>query len=439
LISCSIFPVLCSESASLANATTAAEVLEARDNAKVAYDAAKLAARLNKVKDAHDAVIAACRRAQADALVIEACRLAEEYDAAQERGEVQGHGGQGKRDIPQENIPSVVTDIGLTSKQVHQARKIRDAEKAKPGLIRKVLDEKLAAGEEPSRAQVQRAVKETVSPNTDGLDAATVIKQLTKMVAAIPSPGLRKQVQNLSHLLDVSIVDKKNGHQPELEALVLEINRATLRLEDCRDRLRKHTASMSEHGSETVTRKHDELRESDWVHGQLEKPTQERDTCLRTFEKVQSELANQAQEHIESVLHEGPKPALGEQECNAVELALNLSKELKEFEESGNRRVLIEAFRDNFLIARANANSRSEISKTIAIKTLINRIPDMNKNVLLKVMETLAKAGAGHLVKINKMMGIDQRGTPEFTRGGSRPGSNPVEDLGSFIEALSPR
>ena len=132
--------------ASLANATTAAEVLEARDNAKVAYDAAKLAARLNKVKDAHDTVIAACRRAQADALVIEAaaqCRLAEEYDAAQERGEVQGHGGQGKRDIPQENIPSVVTDIGLTSKQVHQARKIRDAEKAKPGLIRKVLDETL--------------------------------------------------------------------------------------------------------------------------------------------------------------------------------------------------------------------------------------------------------------------------------------------------------
>jgi hypothetical protein len=114
-------------------------------------------------------------------------------------------------------------------------------------------------------------------------------------------------------------VGKKNGHQPELEALVLEINRATLRLEDCSDRLRKHTASKSEHGSETVTRKHDELR--DWVHGQLEKLTQERD--MRTLEKVQSELAKQAPEHIKSVLHQGPKPALREQECNAVELALN--------------------------------------------------------------------------------------------------------------------
>jgi hypothetical protein len=125
-----------------------------------------------------------------------------------------------------------------------------------------------------------------VSPNTDQRDAATVIKQLTKVVAAIPSPGLRKLVHNLSHLLDVSIVDKKNGHQRELEALVLEINRATLRLEDCSDRLRKDTASKSDHWSETEARKHDELREGEGVQGQLEKLMQERDTCLRTRRKT---------------------------------------------------------------------------------------------------------------------------------------------------------
>ena len=48
-------------------------------------------------------------------------RLAHAYNAAQERGEVQRHGGQGKRDVPQENIPSV-TEIGLTHKQVHEAK-----------------------------------------------------------------------------------------------------------------------------------------------------------------------------------------------------------------------------------------------------------------------------------------------------------------------------
>jgi len=74
----------------LASATSAAEVLEARDMAGVAYDAAKKAARLGKAKGAHDELIAKAHRAQADALEIEALakrRLADEYDAAQDRGE----------------------------------------------------------------------------------------------------------------------------------------------------------------------------------------------------------------------------------------------------------------------------------------------------------------------------------------------------------------
>jgi hypothetical protein len=61
-------------------------------------------------------------------------RLADEYDAAQERGEVQKHGGQGNRDIPVRNIPSAtVADMGLTSKEIHEARTIRDAEARDPG------------------------------------------------------------------------------------------------------------------------------------------------------------------------------------------------------------------------------------------------------------------------------------------------------------------
>lgn len=75
-------------------------------------------------------------------------RLADEYDAAQERGEVQAHGGQGKRDVPQGNIPSVA-DLGLTRKAVHEARQLRDAEAADPGVIRRALDARLDAGQEP--------------------------------------------------------------------------------------------------------------------------------------------------------------------------------------------------------------------------------------------------------------------------------------------------
>jgi hypothetical protein len=147
--------------AALANSRTSAEVLEARDIAGAVYDLAKRTARLMRAKRAHDELVAAAYRAQGDALLIESqakIRLADEYDAAQERGDVQGHGGQGKRDIPDENIPSV-TDIGLTPKQVYEAREFRDAEREDPGVVRRTVDAKVAAGEEPTKAAVREVIR----------------------------------------------------------------------------------------------------------------------------------------------------------------------------------------------------------------------------------------------------------------------------------------
>ncbi len=153
-------PALVRRAASqLASATTAAEVLDARVMASVAYDVAKAAGRLAKAKQAHDDVIAAVYRAQADALEIESMakrRLADEYDAAQERGEVAGQGKPGVN-IPDEKVLPTVTEIGLTSKEVHEARQIRDAEEAEPGIVRRTLDDLIAAGEEPTKAEIVRA------------------------------------------------------------------------------------------------------------------------------------------------------------------------------------------------------------------------------------------------------------------------------------------
>lgn len=144
----------------LVNARSSAEVLEARDMASVAYDAAKKAARLSKAKGAHDALIAAAHRAQADALEIEAGakrRLADEYDAAQDRGEVATRADQNL--LPEQKKVSVA-EIGLTHKDIHEARIIRDAEEADPGIVRRTLDEKLAAGEEPTKAALREVVTE---------------------------------------------------------------------------------------------------------------------------------------------------------------------------------------------------------------------------------------------------------------------------------------
>lgn len=56
------------------------------------------------------------------------------------RGEV---AGQGKPSSPEGLVTTA--DIGLTHKDIHEARTIRDAEVADPGIVRRALDEKLAA------------------------------------------------------------------------------------------------------------------------------------------------------------------------------------------------------------------------------------------------------------------------------------------------------
>ena len=145
----------------LTEAKTAAEVLEARDMASLAYDVAKRAARLQRAKSAHDDLVAAAHRAQAHALEIEACakrRLADEYDAAQARGEVFGAHNGARNRVEGSNAIAATADLGLRRDQIHEARRIRDAEAVDPGIVRRALDERLERGEEPTRAALRKMV-----------------------------------------------------------------------------------------------------------------------------------------------------------------------------------------------------------------------------------------------------------------------------------------
>jgi hypothetical protein len=146
----------------LASAENAAEVLDARDHASVAYDAAKSAGRLARAKQAHDEVISTVYRAQADALEIESMakrRLADEYDAAQDRGEVRKAGNSSH---VEELIAAA--DIGLSHKEIHEARQIRDAEEVDPGIVRRTLDRLISSGEEPTKAAVRREIAARPEP-----------------------------------------------------------------------------------------------------------------------------------------------------------------------------------------------------------------------------------------------------------------------------------
>lgn len=143
----------------LANARSSAEILDARDVAGFAYDVAKRTARVQRAKDAHDVLIGAAHRAQAHALEIEAQakhRLADEYDAAQARGEVAA--GRPKSLEDGKSFQATAAELGLRHDEIHDARLIRDAEANDPGIVRRTLDDRLARGEEPTRAALRKMV-----------------------------------------------------------------------------------------------------------------------------------------------------------------------------------------------------------------------------------------------------------------------------------------
>ena len=160
--------------AALTDARTAAEVLEARDLAAIAYDLAKRSARLQAARQAHDDLIAAAHRAQANALEIEARakhRLADEYDAAQARGEVatRQHNPGSVGHVSDENMPPATADnLGLSRKDVYEARLVRDAEAADPGVVRRSLDETLDRGDEPTKTALREMVVEAAERGMRG-------------------------------------------------------------------------------------------------------------------------------------------------------------------------------------------------------------------------------------------------------------------------------
>jgi hypothetical protein len=147
-------------------ATGYADILSIKLVAKKAYDDADRLARLGKAKGAHDELVASAHRLKADALEIEAAaarKLADEYDGAQERGEI-GQSGARSDLVPDGNevVPSAA-DAGISRKEIFEARIIRDAEELSPGIVRRSLTEMLIRGDDPTRAQLRREIVEAAA------------------------------------------------------------------------------------------------------------------------------------------------------------------------------------------------------------------------------------------------------------------------------------
>jgi hypothetical protein len=122
------------------------------------YDQSKAAASYAKRMKLSDELIGKARRMQGDALLIETrakMALADQFDEAQKAGVVATPGRPKK--VSDENLFRL-EDVGLSKGQVHEARKLRDAETKEPGLVERAIAARIQAGLEPSRANLRAAV-----------------------------------------------------------------------------------------------------------------------------------------------------------------------------------------------------------------------------------------------------------------------------------------
>jgi hypothetical protein len=79
---------------------------------------------------------------------------------------VGGHNSFWRSNIVENNNVGPVTtaDLGLRRDEIHEARKLRDAEAAEPGSIRRSLDAMIERGEEPTRAALIKEVAAKPKP-----------------------------------------------------------------------------------------------------------------------------------------------------------------------------------------------------------------------------------------------------------------------------------
>lgn len=133
------------------------DIVNARIVASVAYNQAKTAAQFAEQIGATEKLIAKARRMQADALLIEArakILIADKWDEAQAAGTA---AKRGTRNVSDRNI-STVDDTGLSRKEIHEARKLSAAEHRDPGIVERAIQARLAAGLEPTKANLRVAV-----------------------------------------------------------------------------------------------------------------------------------------------------------------------------------------------------------------------------------------------------------------------------------------
>nr|CAD6412858.1 SAM-dependent methyltransferase [Rhizobium sp. Q54] len=143
----------------------AGDVERALKLSAVAYDQAKAAAGSAERMKASRDLIDKARRMQADALKIESMcyvAMADAVDEAQARGEL----SRGRPEKVQSEDHFTLEDVGVDKRRLHEARKLRNAVRAEPKFVERIVEARLSEGLEPSRAALKKAAGHAVGTKT---------------------------------------------------------------------------------------------------------------------------------------------------------------------------------------------------------------------------------------------------------------------------------
>jgi hypothetical protein len=110
---------------------------------------------------------------------------------------------------------------------------------------------------------------------------------------------------------------------------------------------------------------------------------------------------------------------------SSVEPALSLKNELEAYDKDKDRRPLLNALKEQFLLNRLVAASQAENTRKLALQFLFNRMERMSDKMLLKTVRVLSEIGAQELTAVT---GVPVSGgrTPMFSiqpPGGGSQGS----------------
>src|SRR6516225_2492973 len=86
--------------------------------------------------------------------------------------------------------------------------------------------------------------------------------------------------------------------------------------------------------------------------------------------------------------------------CSPVEPALTLKSELEAYDRDKDRRPLLNALKEQFLLNRYVAASQAEKNRNLALQILFNQMERMSDKMLLKTVMLLSEIGAQELTAV---------------------------------------